>query len=244
MGTGNIMYYVFLFTYTLGPTLVLLWFLAKVRPKFPSALSTTIVVFFAILGVLTVDLILSFAMAPFAHPRPFSIVRGFKISILEETIKIVGAALGIFIAKEESNWADTKLTLAFLSGLVFGIIEGLSYIANFSYSPLGMLILFLSRLTHPVMTVTLMAGLILLAKGRKLAGALIALEPYLVHAFFDYYIAHRSTPTASVILIVELVTFVVGVYILIPIIDGEKKTRSRFTREATVSINDHWLKKM
>ncbi len=107
-----------------------------------------------------------------------------------------------------------------------------------------MLILFLSRMIYLVMTVTLMAGLLLLAKGRKLAGVLIVPAFYVMHALPDYYIHLNSYSAISLVLIVELLVFVAGVYLLIPVITEEKRMRAEFRREATVSLNDHWLDKM
>ncbi|WP_297475546.1 hypothetical protein [Thermococcus sp.] len=46
--------YLFAFLYAFGPIIVLLWFLIKVKPKFPSGLSTALVVFFSLLSVFTV----------------------------------------------------------------------------------------------------------------------------------------------------------------------------------------------
>jgi len=244
MGAEGILYYFLVFLYAFGPLIVLLWFLVKVKPKFPSGLSTAIVVFFSLLSVFTVDLILGFAMAPLKPHETVSIVYASKVSLLEETVKIVSAILGILIAKEESTWTDTRLTLAFLSGITFGLAEFSVYLANFKYTASGMLILFLSRMIHPVMTVTIMAGLLLLAKGRKLAGVAIAPIPYVTHALLDYYIHLKSYSATSLVLIVELLAFVAGVYLLIPVITEEKRTRAEFQREATVSLNDHWLNKM
>ena len=244
MGTEDIFYYFLVLVYTLGPVLVLLWFLARIKPKFPSGLSTAIVVFFSLLSVFTVDFILGFAMAPLKPHETVSIVYASKVSLLEETVKIVSALLGILIAKEDSTWTDTRLTLAFLSGLTFGLAEFSVYLANFKYTALGTLVLFLSRMIHPVMTVTLMAGLLLLAKGRKLAGVLIVPIPYVMHALLDYYIPLKSYPATSLVIIVELLVFVAGVYLLIPVIAEEKRARAEFRREATVSLSDHWLNKM
>ena len=69
MGAEGILYYFLVFLYVFGPLIVLLWFLVKVKPKFPSGLSTAIAVFFSLLSVFTVDLILGFAMAPVKAPR-------------------------------------------------------------------------------------------------------------------------------------------------------------------------------
>ena len=66
----------------------------------------------------------------------------------------------------------------------------------------------------------------------------------MTHALLDYYIHLKSYPATSVVLIVELLVFVAGVYLLIPVITEEKRTRAEFQREATVSLNDHWLNKM
>ena len=222
---------------------MLLWFLIKVKPKFPSGLSTAIVVFFSLLSVFTVDLILGFAMAPLTRHNAISISYASEISLLEETVKIVSAILGILIAKEDSTWTDTRLTLAFLSGITFGLAEFSVYLANFKYTAGGMLILFLSRMIHPVMTVTIIAGLLLLAKGRKLAGVLILPASYVTHALLDYYIHLKSYPLAFLVLTVELLAFVAGVYLLIPVITEEKRTRAEFRREATVNLSDHWLNK-
>ena len=70
----------------LRTNLVLLWFLAKIKPKFPSGLSTTLVVFFPLLSVFTVDLVLGFAMAPLTHHKTVSLVYYSKVSLLEETL--------------------------------------------------------------------------------------------------------------------------------------------------------------
>ncbi len=78
MGTEDIFYYFLVLVYTLGPVLVLLWFLARIKPKFPSGLSTAIVVFFSLLSVFTVDLILGFAMAPLKPHETVSIVYASK----------------------------------------------------------------------------------------------------------------------------------------------------------------------
>ena len=168
----------------------------------------------------------------------------FEISITEETIKILIVALGLFIAREDSTWTDTKLTLALIAGLVFGIAEGFGYIFNGSYSHLGEIVLFLSRMFHPVLTVTLMAGLILLVKGRKLPGVLIAVSPYFTHAFIDYSLSIENYIGVSVVFIASFVMFLAGIYLLLPVIDEEKNTRAKFQREATVNIEDHWLKKL
>jgi len=244
MGTEGLIYYLFVLLYTLGPTLVLLWFLLRVKPKFPSGLSSAIVVFFSILSIFTVDLILGFAMAPLTHDKTVSLVYYSKVSLLEETVKIVSAILGILIAREDSAWTDTRLTLAFLSGLTFGLAEFSVYLANFKYTAVGMLVLFLSRMIHPVMTVTIMAGLLLILKGRKLAGVVIAPIPYATHALLDYFILLKSYSAASLDLIFQLLVFIAGIYLLRPVISSEKRARAEFHREATVSLENHWLNKI
>ncbi len=82
---------------------MLLWFLIRVKPKFPSGLSTAIVVFFSLLSVFTVDLILGFVMAPLKPHETVSIVYASKVPLLWETVKIVSAILGILIVKEDST---------------------------------------------------------------------------------------------------------------------------------------------
>ena len=237
-------YLLYLLGYSIGPFLVLSWFLIKVKPKFPSGLSMTIVVFFSILTVFTIDSILGFAMTPLTHHKTISLTYYSKVSILEETTKIVVALLGILIAKEDSSWTDTKLTLAFLSGLTFGVSECAIYLANFKFTTWGTLTLFFTRLIHPVMTITLMAGLLLIVNDRKLPGVIITPLPYVTHALLDYSIVMKEYFLASVVIIVTLLAFVVGIYLLLPIIREEQRTRTRFKEEATLNIEEHWLKKL
>ncbi|NJE53867.1 PrsW family glutamic-type intramembrane protease [Thermococcus sp. 21S9] len=234
----------YLFLYAVGSIGMVLWFLVKVRPKFPSVLATVIVVFFGVMVVLFIDLILEFAMAPLTGGVDASLGYMFKISITEETMKILIVFLGIFIAREESTWTDTKLTLALIAGIVFGIVEGLGYVFNYNYTPVGTLILFATRLHHAILTATLMAGILLITKGRKLEGAVIAVSPYLVHAFFDYFVSVRNYVGTSLMVIVSFVMFFAGIRLLLPVIKEEKRTRERFQREATVSIKDNWFNKM
>ncbi len=66
----------------------------------------------------------------------------------------------------------------------------------------------------------------------------------MTHALLDYYIHLKSYPLAFLVLTVELLAFVAGVYLLILVITEEKRTRAEFRREATVSLNDHRLNKM
>ncbi len=237
-------YLLYLLGYSFGPLIVLSWFLIKVRPKFPSALSIALIVVFSTMVILFVDTILEFSIMPLNGLKAISIGQGFKISIIEETMKILGAILGILIAREESAWTDTKLTLALFSGLIFGIFEWESYVSNKEYTPLGATILFLSRLIPPVYTITLMAGIILLIRGKRALGALIAVSPYVTHALYDHYLSMKSYLGAYAFHIVTLGTFVVGIYILLPIIREEQRTRTRFKEEATLNIEEHWLKKL
>ncbi|AHL22701.1 PrsW family glutamic-type intramembrane protease [Thermococcus nautili] len=244
MDAGHILIIVTIALYSLGSVGVLLWFWWRVRPKLPSALATGIVVVFAFFVVFSIELILAFAIAPTERTTAIPIKQAFKISITEETVKILIVSLGLFIARDDSHWTDTKLTLALIAGLVFGVSEGIVYAANRHYAPLNLVILFTTRTYHAVLTVTLMAGLILVLKGRKLTGALIAASPYLTHAFFDYFVSLRNYVGASVMLILTFALFLAGVYLLLPAIEEEKRTREKFRHEATVNIEDHWLKKM
>ena len=233
-----------LFLHAAGSTGMVLWFLFRVRPKFPSALATGIVVVFAIMVVLFIDLIIEFAMAPLTGGVNTSLGYMFEISVTEETLKILIVFLGIFIAREDSTWTDTRLTLALIAGIVFGIVEGLGYVFNYNYTPVETLILFATRMHHAVLTVALMAGILLITKGRKLAGTVIAVSPYLIHAFFDYFVSIRNYTGTSLMLIASFVMFFAGIRLLLPVIEEEKRARERFEREATIGIEEHWLKKM
>jgi len=243
-GTVIFHYILYILAYSLGPLIVLSWFFIKARPKFPSALSIALIVVFSTMIVFFIDAILEFSIMPLNSSKAISIGQGFKISIIEETMKILGAILGILVAREDSTWTDTKLTLALFSGLIFGIFEWGTYISNEEYTLLGVTILFLSRLIHPVYTITLMAGLIFFIRGKRVLGAVIAVAPYVTHALYDHYISTRLYFIAYAFHIVALGTFVVGIYLLLPTINEEQRRRTRFKEKATLNIKEHWLKKL
>jgi len=238
---------VFQALFTAGPLAAILWFLLKVRPKFPSMLSVGLVVFFGALVFLFVNSIIEFSFSPLTNPNAtaISIGYGFEISLTEETLKLLVAALGVFIAKEESAWTDIRLSLAFLSGLTFGVWEGINHSLVYEYpSTWELLSMWLSRAIHPLMTPTLMAGIILVLKGRKLEGALIGSSPYVTHALLDHYLSLGNYVISCVLLLLAIAAFVVAVYLLLPAVREEKERRTKFQREATVSVKDHWLMKI
>ncbi|NJF24808.1 hypothetical protein [Thermococcus sp. Bubb.Bath] len=232
--------------YAYVTTLVVLWFLMKVRPKFPSGISIGIVVFLGIATTMAVVTILEFAIAPVGRPasRVISIARGLKIAAIEETMKLIVAALGILIAKNEAKWVDTKLSLAFVSGFTFGITEALFYVARNSYSLFGLVNLFLSRLIHPVFTVSLVGGILLFRYGKRIEGVLVASYSYLGHALLDHYLTACACYISSAVILLALASFAGAVYLLMPKIEAERKQRGEFEKEATVELKDHWLNKM
>ncbi len=233
-----------------GPVIVLGWFLIKVRPKFPSLLPLGIVGFLALLSFLTVNLILNFAIAPLSQllnpskDYSFSLGYAFQISLLEESVKFFSAVIGILLVREETRWTDVKLSMAFVAGLVFGMFEWVNHVLVLNLSGIRVFVELLSRLTHPIMTVGIMAGVLLLLNRKRVAGFLVLLYPFLGHALLDYFITHEETLMEIVVGFLLLLDFVAGVYLLLPVISSEKERRRKFESESKASLGDNWIMKL
>ncbi len=233
-----------------GPVIVLGWFLIKVRPKFPSLLPLGIVGFLALLSFLTVNLILNFAIAPLSQllnpseDYSFSPGYAFQISLLEESVKFFSAVIGILLVREETRWTDVKLSMAFVAGLVFGMFEWVNHVLVLNLSGIRVLVELLSRLTHPIMTTAIMAGVLLVLNRKRVAGFLVLLYPFVGHALLDYFITHEETLMEIVAGFLLLLDFVAGVYLLLPMISSEKGRRRKFEAESKASLGDNWLMKL
>ncbi len=233
-----------------GPVIVLGWFLIKVRPKFPSFLPLGIVAFMALLSFLTVNLILNFAIAPLSQllnpseDYSFTLGYAFQISLLEESVKFFSAVVGILLVREETRWTDVKLSMAFVAGLVFGMFEWVNHVLVLHLSGIRVLVELLSRLTHPIMTTSIMAGVLLVLNRKRAAGFLVLLYPFVGHALLDYFITHGEILREVVVGFLFLVDFVVGVYLLLPAISSEKERRGKLEAESKVSLGDNWLMKL
>jgi RsiW-degrading membrane proteinase PrsW (M82 family) len=238
--------FLYIISYAFLTTLAVLWFLVRVRPKFPSGIAAGFVVFLGLILTLGVLTILEFAIAPMGSGHRAAITIGYdlKISLIEETIKLSAVVLALLIARDDARSVNSKLSLAFLSGITFGIIEALFYLSRASYSPVNALLLFLSRMAHPVFTITLVSGLVLIQKRRLIEGGLAVGYTYLSHAFLDYYIPTRSFYKASGVILLELAAFIGVIYLLMPDIKSEKKQREEAIKKATVDLSEHWLNRI
>ncbi|AMQ19313.1 hypothetical protein [Thermococcus peptonophilus] len=97
---------------------------------------------------------------------------------------------------------------------------------------------------HPVFTITLVGGLVLIQKKRPIEGSLAAIYTYLSHALLDHYISTRSFYKSTAVILLELLAFIAVLYLLMPDIKAEKKQREEAIKEATVDLNEHWLNRI
>ena len=138
------------------------------------------------------------------------------------------------------KWVNKQIN----NSITFGIIEALFYLSRASYSPVNALLLFLTRMIHPVFTITLVGGLVLIQQRRPVEGSLAVGYTYLSHALLDYYIPTRSFYKASGVILLELLAFVAVLYLLMPDIKSEKEQREEAIKKATVDLSEHWLNRI